>query len=244
MKNRATKSSGNAKPLTTAQLCDIWEKICSDADARGALERLARWGFRISHLKPVDATFKQPSWADYIAALPLLPNNPSTRRIHHKISFRKYLPLVRELREIAAEVKMPFVEVTIFGTKDYALRAIRTLPEDLLKAAEMLEHFFSWDYYVRYVNPRNALIAELRWTIRSRTGRPHDRELNVLIDAAFRAAGFKEDCFIDSTTLDRIEKREKESRVKANQRMRHLISVPSPSVSGSTRIRRNSRKRV
>ncbi len=113
MKNRATKSSGNAKPLTTAQLCDIWEKICSDADARGALERLAQWGFRISHLKPVDATFKQPSWADYVAALPFLSNKPSSRRVHHKSSFRKYLPLVPELRQVAANMKMPFVDVIV-----------------------------------------------------------------------------------------------------------------------------------
>jgi hypothetical protein len=244
MKKRVSKRSEHPEPLTTEQLRDIWGKIRSDTDARGALERLDEAGFRISHLKPVDATFKQPSWADYIAALPLLPNEPSTRRIHHKTSFRKYLPLVQELRQVAANVNIPFVDVTIFGGRDYPLPAIGTLGEDLLKAAEMLEHFLSWDYYVRYVNPRNAVIAELRWTIRARTGRPHDRELSVLIDAAFRAAGCKEGCFIDSTTLDRIEKRQRESRVKANRRMRYLISVFPPSLRRSTRIRRNSRKRV
>jgi hypothetical protein len=108
----------------------------------------------------------------------------------------------------------------------------------------MLEHFLSWDYYVRYLNSRNALIAELRWTIRERTGRPHDRDLNILIDAAFRAAGNKEGCYIDAATLDRIEKRQKESRVKANRRIRSLISAPAPSLERSTRNRRDSRKRV
>ncbi len=244
MKKRAGKSSEHAEPFTTEQLCGIWEKICSDTDARSALERLDEAGFRISHLKPFDATFKHPSWADYIAALPLLPNEPSTRRIHRKISFQKYWPLVRELREFAAEWNMPFVEVRIFSSRDLPASAIGTLREDLLKAASMLEHFLSWDYYVRHVNRRNALIAELRWIIRDRTGRPRDRELSTLIDAAFRAAGYKEGCYIDATTLDRIEKREKESRVKANRRVRDLISASSPPLRSSTRIRRNSRKRV
>jgi hypothetical protein len=63
--------------LTTDRLGDIWEKIRSDAEGRRALKRLEEAGFRISHLTPSDATFKRPCWADYVAALPLLPNRPS-----------------------------------------------------------------------------------------------------------------------------------------------------------------------
>ena len=74
MRTRASKGSEHVVLFTTEQLCDIWEKICSAPDARRALERLDEAGFRISHLKPMDASFKQPSWAYYIAALPLLPN--------------------------------------------------------------------------------------------------------------------------------------------------------------------------
>ena len=244
MKKRAIRNGGHAEPIPIEQLRDIWEKIRSDPDARKALEQLEEEGFRNSQLNPRDPTFKHPNWADHFAALPLLPNKPTTRRIHRKTSFRKYWPLVRELRAFAAKVNKPFVDVAIFGRRDYPVSAIGSLGEDLLKAASMLEHFLSWDYYVRYVNPRNALIAELRWTIRKRTGRPHDPELAVLIDAAFRAAGYKEGCYIDSTALDRIENREKESRVKANRRIRHLMSASSPSFRSSTRIRRNSRKRV
>jgi len=136
------------------------------------------------------------------------------------------------------------VEVAIFGKRDYPVSAISSLSEDLLKAASMLEHVLSWDYLVQYLNPRDALIAGLRWTIRERTGRPHDRDLSILIDAAFRAAGYKEGCYIDSTTLDRIEKRQKESRVKANRRIRSLISASAPSLGRSTRNRRNSKKLV
>ena len=244
MRTRASKGNEHRVQFTTEQLYGIWEKICSYPEAQRALERLDEAGFRISHLKPGDATFKHPSWADYIAALPLVPNRPSTRRIHNKTSFRKYWPLVRELRRLVATVDLPFVEIGIFGRRDCPYSSFGTLREDLMKAASMLEHFLSWDYYVRYVNSRNALIAELRWTIRERTGRPHDRELNILINAAFQAAGCEEGCYIDSTALDRIEKRQAEGRVKANRRMQRLINAAPPSLRRSTRIRRNSRKHV
>ena len=108
----------------------------------------------------------------------------------------------------------------------------------------MLEHFLSWDYCIRNLNPRHALIAELRWTIREKTGKPHDRELNILIDAAFRAAEVEEDFDIDPATLDRIEKRQKESRVKAHRRTRDLRNASSLAIRRSTRNRRKSRKRV
>ena len=221
MKTRVSKSSERSEPLSTERLCGIWEKVRSDTDARKALERLGHAGFRISHLTPRDASFKHPNWADYIASLPLLPNEPTTRRIHQKTTFRKYWPLIRELHRLAANVNAPFVELKIYGTRDYPFPVMRTLQEDLLKAASILEHFLSWDWSVRHLNPRNAVIAELRWAIRERTGRPHDGDLNILLDAAFRAAG-KEKCYIDSTTLDRIEKRQKEGRVKAGRRVRSL----------------------
>lgn len=103
---------------------------------------------------------------------------------------------------------------------NYPVSDTDTLRDDLLKAATTLEHFLYWDYVVRNLNPRNALIAELRCTIRERTGKPHDSELIVLLDAAFRAAGHKEGFYISPSALDRIEKREKESRVKATRRFR------------------------
>jgi hypothetical protein len=244
MKKRKSRDRERSEELTTERLRDIWEKIRSDPSACRALEQLDEAGFQISHLRPRDASFKHPNWADYIAALPLLPNAPTTRRIHSKASVRKYWPLVRELRRFAAKVNEPFVEVAVISRRDYPLAALRTFKEDLLKAASMVEHFLSLDYYARNVNPRNAVIAELRWTIREKTGAPHDREFNVLIDAAFRAAGHKEGCYIDPSALDRIEKRQRESRVKANQRVRRLISAPSSPLPHSTRIRRKPRKRV
>ena len=76
MKKRTSKSCDHAEPLTTEQLRDIWEKIRSDPDPHRGLERLDEAGFRISHLKPQDATFKYSNWADSIAALALVPNKP------------------------------------------------------------------------------------------------------------------------------------------------------------------------
>lgn len=224
-KKHASKSSRYIKPFTTEQLCHIWEKILADTDGRTALEQLDKAGFPISHLKPMDATFQHPSWADYVSALPLLPDEPSTRRIHDNVSLHKYWPIVRELRRVAANMNAPFVEVTIFRSKDFPKSDLTTSPDDLLKTATILEDFFSWNYCVRNLNPRHALIAELRWTIREKTGRPHDRELNDLIASAFKAAGSKEYSYIDSTALDRREQRQKESRIKARKRIRHLMSI-------------------
>jgi hypothetical protein len=241
---KASKSHNQTEPLTTEQLRGIWEKLRCDPDACGALKRLDDAGFRISHLTPNDASFKQPSWADCIAALSLLPNKPTTRRIHRKTAFRKCSRLVRELRVLATTLKSPFSEVRIFSKIDFPVNGLHTLQEDLLKAAMTLEHFFSWDYYVREVNPRNALIADLRWTIRHATGKPHDRDLSILVDAAFRAAGYEDGFYMDPTMLDRIEKRQKEGRVKACQRVRALASTPSPFLPRSTRISQTSRKRV
>jgi hypothetical protein len=240
MKKIANGSSEQPEPLTTQRLCEIWDKVLTDPDARRALERLEKAGFLISNLKPNDAAFVHPTWADYITAIPLLPDKPSTRRIHFATSSRKYLPLIQDLRELANAVG-PFRDVAIFAARDYSCGG--SLREDLLKTASMLEHYLSWNYYTRHLNPRHALIAELRWTIRQRTGKPHDWELTVLLDAAFRAAGYA-GFYMDSTALDRLEKRQRDSRVKATRRIREGINKFAQPLHDSTRIRRKSRKRV
>lgn len=217
MKKVTTLSKRNVQrlELTTERLCEIWQNVLSDPDAYRALERLDKAGFQILHLRPHDASFKHPNWADYIAAMPLLPDKASARRIHYAIRSGKYLRLIQELRELA-NAPDPFREVAIFAARDYPKGA--DLREDLLKTASVLEAYCSWNYYVRYLNPRQALLAELRWMIRCRTGKPHDRELNVVLDAVFRAAGY-DGFYMDSTALDRLEKRQRESRVKAMRRI-------------------------
>jgi hypothetical protein len=166
MKKNGGKSSEQPEPLTTQRLYEIWDKVLADPDARRALERLDKAGFLISHLKPNDAAFVHPTWADYITAIPLLPEKPSTRRIHYATSSRKYLSLIQGLRELA-NAAGPFRDVAIFAARDYS--GDGSLREDLLKTASMLEDYLSWNYYVRHLNPRHALIAELRWTNRKTT---------------------------------------------------------------------------
>jgi hypothetical protein len=57
------------KPLTLAQLRNVWDRVIQDPDAHRALVRLERDGFRIRQLEPRDPTLKYPNWADYIAAI-------------------------------------------------------------------------------------------------------------------------------------------------------------------------------
>jgi hypothetical protein len=119
--------------------------------------------------------------------------------------------------------------VDIVSMTDLPLKDIPRLAKRLIETAEFLDGFFTWSWTTRDRNPRGAAIAEPRWEIRNRTGRPHDPELAALIDAAFRAAGHKEGFWIDATALDRIEKREKEGRVKAARRLRSRVNRHSPS---------------
>ena len=215
------------EPLNLRQLQNVWRKVIQDKDARRALKRLARDGFAMSKLIPQDATFLHPNWADYLAGIPLVPYRASRRRTHRSHSFYKHRGVVRAMREFAANAKGPFCDYTIAGREESDPSDLRDIGRRLEEAAELVEKFLSWNWYMREKNPRNALIAELRWTVRSRTGKPHDAELSTLIDAAFRAAGHPEGIYIDSTTLDRIEKREKESRMKATARLRARLSVGS-----------------
>ena len=217
--------------LDPKKLQDLWSKILKDRDAQQALKRLRKDGFRISRRTLRDATFRHPSWAFYIAAIPLLPNRPSRRRVHNHKALRKHRSLVGALRQLVKEIDDPFCDVSIVSKIDYPKGEISSLRKRVNEMADFVEQFLSWNWYIRDRNPRNALIAELRWNIRERTGRPHDSELGVLIDAAFRAAGVNEGFYIDATTLDRIEKREKEGRVKATLRLRSLLNRISPSKS-------------
>lgn len=111
------------------------------------------------------------------------------------------------------------------------------LARDLAAAADLVNEFLTWDWYTRDRNNRNSVIAALRGQIRQSTGTPHDRELGTLIYAAFRAAGINEDFYLDAATLERIEKREKEGRVKATCQLNYLSGLsptPDPPISLST----------
>lgn len=225
---------------TLGQLNSVWNGVRKDAEAQDALDRLKRDGFDIGRLSPRDPTFHSPSWADYVAAIPLVENRPSRSHFHRSVSLRKHLPLVEALRNFARQSNDPFCELSLISTKSTTIPVHDDAPDLADRTASFIEKFLSWDWYNRERNPRNALIAELRWTIRARTGRSHDRELAAVIDAAFRAAGRKELC-LDNTTLDRIEKRERETRVKSFRRLKLYAGLSPTPKSVSTRNPKKSR---
>jgi hypothetical protein len=161
---------------------------------------------------------------------------------------RKYIPLLSTLRHFAEKFDDPFCEKEIVTTQNQSVETPHNLGGELLRAIALIEKVLSWDWYARDLNARNALIAELRSTIRMYTGTPHDRELSTLIDAAFRAAGVGDGLYLDATTLDRIEQREKEGRVKATSRLNYITGVSRtpkiPRVTHSTRLRPKRGNRV
>jgi len=218
---------------TPLQLKTIWDKILKDADAREAIEKLKKDGFYFTHTAAPrlrsEEDFKYPNWAGNLAAIPLVPYCSARRRIYRRTSLKKYWALVGVLRQLEEKLNDRFCDVSIESITDFPMAEINVLGRRVRETADFLEQFFCWNWYTREQNPRNALIAELRWQIRYRTKRPHDVELSTLIDAAFRAAGAKEQPSLDNTALERIEKREKEGRVKAAtqlRRQRSPITVP------------------
>ncbi len=219
---------------TLDQLKSVWNGVLKDPEALRALDRLERAGFKIKDLGPHDPTFRRPCWADYIAAIPLLESRPARSRFHCGRTMRKYRPLVEALRDFGRYVDDPSSGVTLISTRDTEIQLGEDLSGLAAGAANFIEKFISWDWYVTERNPRNALIADLRWIIRHRTGKPHDRELSTVIDAACRAAGRTELC-LDNTTLDRIEKREKETRLKSFRRLKSYPGLSSTPKSESTR---------
>ncbi len=227
------------KQPTLDQLKAVWKGVLKDPEARRALDCLEQAGFKIKHLSPCDPTFRNPLWPDYIAAIPLLESRPSRPHFHRRVSLRKHLPLVNLLRDFVSWLEGPFSAVSQIVTRDTDIQPGEDLRDLAAKSASFVEKFLSWDWCVIEKHRRNALIAELRWTIRRRTGRPHDRELSTIIDAACRAAGHPELC-LDNTTLDGIEKRVTETRVKSFSRLRVYAGLSSTPKRESTR---NPKKR-
>lgn len=219
---------------TLGQLNSVWRGVLRDPTAQEALDQLKQAGFDITHLTPRDPTLRSPSWADYIAAIPLVENRPSRSHFHRRASLRKHLPLVMVLRNFARQFRDPIREKRLIVTANTAIPPDEDLCKLADEAASFIEKFLSWDWYIRERNPRNALIAELRCTIRDRTRRPHDRELSAVIDAAFRAA-HRNELRLDNTTLDRIEKREGEIRVKSSRRLNFCSGLSQTPKSESTR---------
>lgn len=203
--------------LSRGELHKIWEKVRTDADGKRALLTLQKHGFKLAKL---EAGGESVTWADFVAAIPLLSTQQASRRVRRGGKSKFSRALIAEMRGLVVALGDPFTEVRISTNEDGPVPRRPELCNELLAAVKTLEKSLEWDWYVRRRNPRNAAIAQLRWEIRSVTRKPHDAELGILIDAAYRAAGFPDGCYIDATALDRIEKREKEGRVKATRKLR------------------------
>jgi hypothetical protein len=228
------------KTPTLHELQAVWRKILENPEAVGALARLKRDGFPISRR----ALNEHPSWASHIASIPFLPNRDSRPRLHRGKSLRKHMSLVNFLREFAAETNVNFCEIRIRRGNEILLKDSREFSAELSQAADLIEKLISSNWSVRHQNPRNTVIASLRWTIRDRTGSPHDLELANLIDAAREAAG-KQPIYLGPQRLARMERLELEGRGKAASRLEFVSGKStSPSFDKSllTRFPRNRKK--
>jgi hypothetical protein len=232
------------KSPTLSQLIAVWRGMLADPDAKQALAKLKQDGFPIDHFMPYDLRY--PCWADYFAAIPFLPNRPSNRQIHRGKTLRKHLPLVKAMRQFAAKAKEPYCEIRVITGNQILIGGSLEFCKQLGEAADLIEKFIHSNWSIRDRNPRNTVIAILRWWIRHHTGNPHDLELGTLIDAASRAAG-KSGIYLDANTLARIERLELEGRVKAACRLNFVSGKsesPLPDISLSTRSPKNRKKHV
>jgi hypothetical protein len=241
---RRESGKKTVKSPTLDQLIAVWRRMLADPDAKRALAKLKQDGFPIEHLMPHDLRY--PCWADYFAAIPYLPNRPSRRQIHSAKSLRKHLPLLMALRQFAMKANEPFCEIRMVTGNQILIGTSKEFGNQLVQATDLIEKFISWNWSMRDRNPRNTVIALLRWGIRHHTGCPHDFELATLIDAASRAAG-KSGIYLDAKTLARIERLELEGRVKAACRLNYVSGKspsPLPGIFLSTRFPLNRKKHV
>jgi len=154
---------------------------------------------------------------------------------------------VKVIRNFVVKASDPFCEIRVNAPKVIYPGIHPDRIRELSTAADLLEEFLSWDWYIRHRNVRNSVIARLRWEIRWKSGAPHDKELGILIYASFRAAGIKEDSYLDTSTLNEMEQRDKGGRKNATCRLNdlgELLGKPDGGQAQSTRFSRNRKKRV
>ena len=195
----------------------IWQAIREDKDGARALAILKKHGFDLKRI-PVESY----TWPGIIASIPFLPHRPARTRI---LSRPYALRLATGfLRELARSLASPDSRVE---ARDLRAKVIYTKASDELnflhfkKAADFLEQVFSWEWVITEHNPRQNAIASLRWEIKWRTKKPHDREPADLLDAAFRAGGFKEGFQMQFESLKKTETYERETRKAARRKLLH-----------------------
>jgi hypothetical protein len=232
------------KTPSLEQVQAVWQHILANPQAREALDTLKQGGFAIDHLTPNDLAHL--NWSAYVALIPFLPDTPSRRRLYRGKALDKHRSLVRSLRVFAAQAGDPFCEIRRVKKNQWLHGVSPEFRNQLEKAADLIEDLISSNWSARHRNPRNTVIARLRWEIRHRTGAPHDSQLATLIEAAFTGAG-QDPIFLEPRALERIEKRELEGRVKSACRLNFVAGkspTPHPGISLSTRFHGKRKKRV
>jgi hypothetical protein len=192
----------------------IWQAIRKDRDGARALATLKKHGFDLEGI-PVEFN----SWPGIIASIPFLPH----RRARSRLLPRPYgLRLaIGFLRQLARSLASPYsrVEASDRDGVIYMQASDEMDPVRLMETADFLERVFSWKWVITEHNPRQNTIAYLRWEIKSRTKKPQDTELATLLDATFRAAGFKEEFRMTFESLKKTETIERETRKAARRKL-------------------------
>lgn len=201
--------------LQKEDLNRIWRAIRKDRYGARALAILKKHGFDLERI-PVESY----TWPGIIASIPFLPKRRARSRLLSRPNGLRLA--MRFLRELARSLKSPYSRVEAHDprAKVIYMRASDELnPLPFMKAADFLERVSSWKWVVAEHNPRQNVIASLRWEIRWRTKKPHDKELADLLDATFRAGGFKQGLYMTFESLKKTETTARETRIVARRKL-------------------------
>jgi hypothetical protein len=203
--------------LTLTELKRRWEAIRKDDCGASALKSIKRAGW---DLEAIDVD--RNTWPGIIAAIPSLPNRRagSTPYPAPREAARRVMLWLRGLAG-AAEDGCRIETRDIRQRVIYMNGAHEIDPARLRSVANAIEDLALHKRWVvtRHNSQQNA-IAELRWTVRHRCGKPMDSALLSLLDAAFRAAGEK-GVRLDQDALKKVENTECKTRMKARQKLRN-----------------------
>jgi hypothetical protein len=202
--------------LQHEDLSRIWRAIREDRNGARALATLKKHGFDLDRI-PIEFH----TWPGIIASIPFLPSRRArSRLLPRPRGLRLATRFLRELARCLATAHLR-VEARDRAGVIYMQASDELNPLHFTKAADFLENVSSWKWAVTEHNPRQNAIASLRWEIRSRTKKSHDTELADLLDAAFRAAGFKEGFRMQFESLKKTETAERETRKAARRKLLH-----------------------
>ena len=201
--------------LQQEDLNRLWRAIRKDRYGARALATLKKHGF---DLERIGVEFH--TWPGIIASIPYLPDHRARSRLLPRPHGLRLA--IRFLRELSRSLASPYSHVEAYDPRAQVIYMRASDEMNLLrftKTADFLEKVSSWKWVIAEHNPRQNTIASLRWEIKRRTKKSHDKELADLLDAAFRAGGFKEGSHMTSESLKKTETTERETRKAARRKL-------------------------